>query len=424
MVQLVQAETRGQPQPERSPVRHASGWILDFPFQSIRFRHVLSAAAALLLLAGCAPLRHYESLLVLADTSAGHGASRWKEVTQPPRRQSVAFVVNGRAHTGDLYLPADAEPAAGIVLVPGAVPEGKDDPRLVAFAMTLARARFAVLAPELPGFRKLRVQPTDARAVADAFAYLANRPDLAPGGKAGVGAFSYSVGPAVLAALEPDIRERVRFIVAVGGYHDLFRAIRFFTTGHFEADGREGYVTPDDYGRLVFAYGARAYLSVARDRDHIERIAERKQQDREADVSDLVAGLSREGKAVYELAVNTDPVRFPALLAELPPAMLADLDALSLHNKDLGRLEARLLLIHGRNDNLIPYPESVALAQAAPEGKARVWLINRVLGHVDLSLGHAFSWQFVSQVLPDIWRMLCAVDALLSERDKSPPQAP
>lgn len=387
---------------------------------SFSIRRVLIAALALALLAGCVPLRHYEALLVLADAGAGHGPSRWKEVTQAPRRQSVAFNVNGRVHTGDLYLPADAEPAAGIVLVPGAVPEGKDDPRLVAFAMTLARARFAVLAPELSGFRELRVRPTDARAVADAFAWLASRPDLAPGGRAGIVAFSYAVGPAVLAALEPDIRERVRFIVAVGGYHDLFRAIRFFTTGYFEEVGKGGYVKPDDYGRLVFAYGAKAYLRALRDHDHIDAIAERRRRDRAADVADLVAGLSREAKAVYELAVNTDPARFPALVAGLPSAMLADLDALSLHNKDLGRLKARLLLLHGRNDNLIPYPESLALARAAPERKARVWLINRVLGHVDLSLGQVFSWRFVSQTLPDIWRMFRAVDALLSERDKGP----
>ena len=98
--------------------------------------------------------------------------------------------------------------------------------------------------------------------------------------------------------------------------------------------------------------------------------------------------------------------------------MLADLDALSLHNKDLSRLKARLLLVHGRNDNLIPYPETLALAQAAPQGKARVWLIGRLLGHVDLSPGRVLSWQFVSQALPDIWRMLRAVAALLGERDR------
>ena len=397
---------------------------MDLPVQAIGVRHVLIAALALLLLAGGWALqRHYESLLVLADVGAGHGPSRWKEVTQPPRRQSVAFNLNGRVHTGDLYLPTDAEPAAGIVLVPGAVPEGKDDPRLVAFAMTLARARFAVLAPELAGVRELRVRPTDAREVADAFAYLASRPDLAPGGRAGIGAFSYAVGPAVLAALEPDIRERVRFIVAVGGYHDLFHTIRFFTTGYFEEDGKENHVKPDDYGRLVFAYGAKAYLRAPQDHELIEAIAERKRRDIAADVADLIASLSSKAKAVYEVAVNTDPARFPTLLAGLPPAMLADLDALSLHNKDLGRLKARLLLVHGRNDSLIPYPESLALAQAAPEGKARVWLINRVLGHVDLSLGHVLTWQFVSQALPDIWRMLGPVDALLSERDKGPEAA-
>ena len=76
--------------------------MLDFPFPAIRVRRVLIVALALLLIAGCAPLRHYESLLVLADAGAGHGPSRWKEATQVPRRQSVAFNVDGRAHTGDL----------------------------------------------------------------------------------------------------------------------------------------------------------------------------------------------------------------------------------------------------------------------------------------------------------------------------------
>jgi pimeloyl-ACP methyl ester carboxylesterase len=397
-----------------------SVYRLDSTFPAVRVRQFLIAALALPLLSGCAPLRNYQSLLVLADMGAGHGPSRLKEVTPPPRRQFIAFNVNGRDHTGDLYLPADAEPAAGIVLVPGAVPEGKDDPRLVAFAVTLARARFAVLAPELPGVRELRMRPSDAREVADAFAYLAGRPDLAPEGRAGIGAFSYAAGPAVLAALEPDIRERVRFIVAVGGYYDLYRAIRFFTTGYFEEDGKEGYVKPDDYGRLVFAYGAKTYLRAPRDHELIEAIADRKRRDMAADVSDLSAGLSLEAKAVVEVAVNRDPVRFAALLAGLPPAMLADLDALSLHNKDLGRLEARLLLVHGRNDNLIPYPESLALAQAAPPGKARVWLIDRLLGHVDLNLSRGLNWQFVRQELPDVRRMLGVVDALLGERTKGP----
>lgn len=92
----------------------------------------------LLSLMGCSPQRNYESLLVLADIVAVDAPSRLKESTPPPVRKPVSFVMEGRARSGDLYLPGEGKPLAGIVLVPGAVPHGKDDARLVAFATTLA----------------------------------------------------------------------------------------------------------------------------------------------------------------------------------------------------------------------------------------------------------------------------------------------
>ena len=376
----------------------------------------IAPLALLFLLTGCAPLPTYESLLVLADTAAGAGPSRLKATTPAPRRIPVTYEVAGRKHMGDIYLPGKGKPEAGIVLVPGAVPKGKDDARLVAFATTLARARFAVLAPEIPGFRQMQIGPSDAREVADAFAYLASRTDFAPGGRAGIGAFSYAVGPAVLAALEPDIRERVRFIVGVGGYHDFGRTMRYFTTGYFEQDGEWTYLKPDDYGKLVLVYSSMPYLSSPRDRELLEAMVARKLKDIEADVSDLAADLGAEGRSVYEVVTNADPLRAQALLAALPAPLYADLQALSLHDKDLSRLKARLILVHGRNDNLIPYTESIALAQAVPVSQARLYLINQILGHVDLSLGHVLSWQFLSRELPDIWRMGRALDALLAER--------
>ncbi|MEW5943346.1 MAG: alpha/beta hydrolase [Pseudomonadota bacterium] len=369
----------------------------------------------LLLLAGCAPTRGYESLLALIDAGAGDGPSRLKTVTASPARTPVSYVIAGRLHRGDLYLPGTGAPEAAIVLVPGAVPGGKDDPRLAAFAATLARVRFAVLVPDLPGFRDLRIQPTDARVVADAFAYLASRPELAPGGRAGIGAFSYAVGPAVLAALEEDIRDRVRFVLGVGGYHDLARAVSYFTTGWFEHEGRWHYLKPDDYGRMVFAKSSLPHLP-PRDRVIVEQMVAIKLKDVAADISRLAPGLGPEGRAVYALLTNTDPGRVPQLTAALPPGLRADIAALSLHNKDIGRLRARLILVHGENDNLIPYPESIALAAAAPPGQARLFIIRRILGHVDLSPSPILSREFLGRELPDAWRMWRAVDALLAER--------
>lgn len=401
--------------------------------------HVKLAATLLflILLAGCAPVRHYEAALVLQDIAAAQGASRLKQTTAVPLRQSIAYTVDGRERRGDLYLPAQlsvtklpvtklpvtklpvnppTNSRAAIVAVPGAVPLGKDDPRLVAFATTLARAGFAVLAPDLTGFRQLSVRPADTREIADAFSYLARRTDLAPEGRAGLFAFSYAVGPAVLATLEPDIRDRVRFVVGLGGYHDLPRAMRFFTTGWFEHDGQWQRMTPDDTGKMVLLYASLPYLEDGSDRVIFDRMVALRMTDPAADLSPLAAELSRGAQAVHALAANTDPARFAELLARLPAAMLADMERLNLARHDLKLLRARLILVHGKNDNLIPYPESLALAAAAPEGLADVSLIHGVLGHVDLKFSSLFTWRFWSEDLPDMWKLWRVIDSLLAER--------
>jgi len=389
------------------------------------------AISLLVALAGCAPVRHYEAARVLQDFTAGAADSRLKRTTPAPLRQPLDYTVAGRAHHADLYLPAALDgcvapgqvsaphcPRAALVAVPGAVPQGKDDPRMVAFATTLARAGFAVMVPDLAGFRQLRIRPSDAREIAAAFAWISRRPELAPDGRAGMFAFSYSVGPAVLAALQDDIRGQVRFIVGLGGYHDLPRAMRFFTTGWFEHEGAWQFITPDDTGRMVLAYSSLDYLAEgAADRAVFDRMVAQRLDDPEVDLAPLAAGLSPGAQAVYALALNSDPARFAELFARLPRGMREHIDRLDLARHDLTPLQARLILVHGRNDNLIPYTESLALAGAVPAGQARVFLIRSVLGHVDLGVSDFFTWRFWREDLPDLWRLWRVIDLLLAERE-------
>jgi fermentation-respiration switch protein FrsA (DUF1100 family) len=375
------------------------------------------------LLAGCAPGRHYQAALVLQDIAAGNRDSRLKRTTPAPLRQTVTYTVDGRARQADLYLPAALEtcaencPRAALIAVPGAVPLASDDPRFTAFATSLARAGFAVLAPQMPGFRQLRVRPADVREIADAFAYAAGRPELAPEGRAGLFAFSYAVGPAVLAALEPDIGARVRYLAALGGYHDLPRTMRYFTTGWYQHESLWHYLQPDDTGRMVLAYASLDYLPAGRDGELFNAMVALRQRDPVADLTPFAAQLSPAGQAVYALAMNPDPARFSELLAALPEALRADLEHLDLARRDLAPLKARLLLVHGRNDNLIPWPESLSLAAAAPEAEARTFIIHGVLGHVDLSVANLLSWRFWTQDLPDLWHLWRVIDLLLAERE-------
>jgi pimeloyl-ACP methyl ester carboxylesterase len=364
-------------------------------------RIALMAFLAVLPLSACSPSRAIEAARVLADLSQPGP----EEAALAPT--SVAFSPRSGVAGGDLYWPADAK--AALVLVPGVVPEGKDDPRLVELAQTLVRARFAVLVPDIVSLRAQQVSPDDARAIAAAISWLARctAPEEAP--SVGVMAISYAAGPAILAALRPDVGSQVRFLVAIGGYYDTVAVVTFFTTGYFrsapDAPWQRG--EPNAYGKWVFIAANAQRLDDPDDRAALAAMAERKLEDLDADVSDLEAGLGPQGRAVTALLANQDPERVPALIDNLPEAVQSDLVALDLSRRDLSQLDARLLLVHGRDDPIIPSAESQKLAAAAPD--ARLYLVDS-LAHVELSLTG----------LVDGARVWRAVYQLLAERDAAP----
>lgn len=364
----------------------------------------LAILVSLLLLAGCSPRRGYEAALVLADIAARDQPSRLKQVTPEPQHRSVAFAVEGRPYRGDMYLPGEGGYSV-LLLVPGAAEAGKDDPRLVAFATTLARARFTVLVPDIASLRELQVNPGNVGELRDVFAWLTSRSELTPGGRGGMVAFSYAAGPALLAALEPAIRERTSFILAVGGYHDLEQVLAFFTTGWFRQEDCWHYLEPNEYGKWVFILGNLHRLDDPADQTLLRAMARRKMEDLDAGLDDLAAQLQGKGKDLYAFITNRDPQRAPELLERLPEGVRADIAALNLANKDLSRLGARLILIHGYDDSIIPYTESLALATAVPKGQARLFLVDG-LAHVDLTPGLLSRFR--------LWR---AIHLLLVERD-------
>ncbi len=366
---------------------------------------VVLLSAWLLLAAGCSsPWRSYEAALVLADIAAGDGPSRLKRTTDEPQRTTIRYPTGNRLGQGDLYRPA-TEIKAALLLIPGVAETGKDDPRLVAFAATLARAGFAVLVPDLFRLRQLQVSPEDVREVADAFAWLAADPKLSPQGRAGMAAFSYAAGPVLLAARQQSIRERVRFIFVVGGYYDLPQVLTFFTTGYYRHRQQWHYLRPNDYGKWAFVAANLNHLKETKDRRLLRQMAERKQLDPALPVADLAAGLGQEGRALYALIDNRDPQRVPALLAALPATVRSNLQSLDLADKDWSHLAARVILVHGLDDPMIPFPQSIALAEALPKESVRLFLV-RGLAHVDVAPG-----------LPDRWRLWRAIRTLLEARD-------
>jgi hypothetical protein len=369
---------------------------------SPRRRGLLLAIGLPLLLAACAPGRALESVGVLRDVAGGTHAH---EVALGPRE--ITYRIDRQTRRADLYTPANASAAAGVVLVPGATPQGRRDPRLVAFARELAAARLGVLVPALPGLRDLRLAAAHAEPVADAVSYLSRR---AGGGEVGLIAISYAAGPAVLAARRPALRTRLGLILLVGPYYDMQAALTYVTTGAYrsgpDAPWRQG--KPNPRGIWAFVAGNADRLSEPRDRRLLRAIAERKRADPRASVAGLARGLSPDGRAVYALATAQDPARVPALIDALPAPIQAELAKLDLSRRDLSRLPGQIRLLHGRDDPVIPFTESQRLIEQLPPERARLYLTDGLL-HAELQAGSA----------GDLWRLLTLAYDVLSWRDRA-----
>ena len=345
--------------------------------RSIRRGGAFAAALLLVVLvAGCSPARLGESVTLLrALASPGAGGA------EAVARRAVSFTVAGEPHAATLYATAAAR--ADLILVPGPVPAGGADPRLVAFAQTLARARFRVLVPELARMRALQVSHADAAVLAGAARYLKAAATSRP---LGTTAVSFAVGPTVLAV---DAGAPVDFVVAIGGYYDLEAAIAFFTTGYYRAAPGEPwrYREPNAYGKWVFVLSNATRLDDARDRDLLERMARRRLADPSAAIAPLVAELGPAGRAVHALITNDDPERVPALIRRLPEGIRAEIDALNLTAVDFAAwarrgVDAEFVLVHGRGDPVIPATQSKALARALGAERSRLYLVQG-LGHVE-----------------------------------------
>lgn len=240
------------------------------------------------------------------------------------------------------------------MLVHGLAPLGRHDPRLRQAAELLGRAGFWVAVPTVPGLTALRLRPGDAEPIVEAIQALARRTGTRRIALVGV---SVGAGPALLAAADPRVADRVSWVLSLGGYASSVELLRYFLTGHYRFGPVAGRSAPNPEGTRLFL---RANL------DLIERPKDRLRLGEWLDApgSAPPSGLSPQGAAVAALVTNQDPERVEALVGALPTALQQLLVALS-PERAVARLNARLVLVHGRADPAVPFTESLRLAAAA-----------------------------------------------------------
>lgn len=311
------------------------------------------------------------------------GPATW--VTRSPKETRITFPGRHRVMDANLYLPAGGGRRAGVLLVHGVVETGKDDPRMVWIARLLARSGFVVLAPDFSGFKSLRLRASDIEEMADAVVYLHSLRDQILPDRIGMIGFSYGAGPMLIAAADPRVEGRLKYLVSFGGYYDLAQVIKFVTTGSYQYGSERGYMKPDEYTRWIFLRYNLDLLRDPVDQAILAKLSESRGWGSQVDRPALPSDLTPEGRSVYNLLVNQDPEKVEDLIGRLAPSIREMIEQLS-PSRQVRRLSAYAIIVHSYPDPFIPHTESIALADALRrEGMVHLEIL-RLFRHVQPTL--------------------------------------
>lgn len=343
----------------------------------------------------------------------GRGALAW--VTRTPIVERLEIPRQRGKIVADLYRPPDGKKRAAVLLTHGIIETGKDDPRLIHFARSLARCGFVVLVPEIKGMKAFRILLSDVDDIVDSFGHMASLKEVVDGEKMGILGFSYGAGPALIAAADPAIRDQVKFVVSFGGYYDPINVIRFITTGYYEYRDEKGFQQPEPYGKWVFFTNNVDYIESERDRELLRAIFEKEEKEKRGELLPLLAGLTPKGRYLYELLINEDPRQVDDLVKKTDPRFQGYLERLSLA-RIVPSLRAYLIIGHGNTDPLIPYTESLRLADAV-DSKDRVHVaILRLFDHVDPATKRFSVRELITVYVPSLIRFYYLVYDLLKQQ--------
>jgi dienelactone hydrolase len=299
------------------------------------------------------------------------GAYRLDDRQIPTRHGSIR---------GRVYRP-DGTARRRLLLVPGVHASGIDEPRLMDFAGHLAARGILVVTAEPPDLRRYEITPRSTDVIEDAALWLTNDATLSPDGHASLAGISFAGGLAVVAAGRPALRDRVSFVLSLGGHGDLPRTLRYLCTG-VQPDGTRR--PPHDYGVVIILFGVadrlvppdelpalRGAILTFLEASHLDMVDKPRAAETFARARAMEETLPEPSKTLMHY-VNTRDVAHlgPLLLPHL--AELAGDPALSPERSAPPR--AATYLLHGADDNVIPAMESQLLA-ARLSGSAEVHLL-------------------------------------------------
>lgn len=302
----------------------------------------------------------HTALFVTQVLELGFKPQTW--FTDEPLRHEVHYQSADGSTVADVYRLPDGKPRAAVVLFLGANAAGRDDPDVVNLGNALARAGYVTMFHWSPTMAlRANIDIAELDNLVWAFQYLSERGYVDPE-RVGLGGFCVGASFALVAAADSRIRDDVHFVNAFGPYYDARELLLQAASRSVIYDGER---MPWDPDPLTLKVLANELIETLEDPEDVD-ILSRRYLNNQAMTAAEIDALSSKGRTVRTLLDGTSPEVAGVLYSNLPPRFRDDLITIS-PSTHARNIDAKLLIMHDRNDRLVPAAESRRLHEATKE---------------------------------------------------------
>jgi len=239
-----------------------------------------------------------------------------------------------------------------IAVIHGMSPFGKDDARIVVLCKALSQAGYRVLAPDIQSIKALHISSGQIDVIADVLEVFSSNADLCPSGRVSVLAPSFSGGMCLAAAAMPNIRDKIISVCAVGAFTHVESVMAYLLTDS----------SADPYGMYIVL--KKILPLVIKDDSVLQRALDAAIKDNlndfsEVELTNCLSALSAEEQNRISLLLNDARYR-TSLFKASKPILEGELKALNIVSR-LVDLKAKVFLLHGKEDKVIPSEQSEKL---------------------------------------------------------------
>ena len=273
-----------------------------------------------------------------------------------PVRHEVTYPQDTGTGVADVYRIPDGQRRAAVLLFLGANAAGRDDKDVVNLGEALARSGFVVMFHWSPTMAlQHNIDPAEIDNLVRAFQFLERQEWVDPE-RVGIGGFCVGASFSLVAAADPRISDRVRFVNAFGPYFDARDLLLQVVTRSRLDQGVRTPWQPDSLTLKVFANELIETLDNPADNALLTKAY------LSGEPADL-GTLTPAGQTVLRLLEGVPPEEAAELYGTLPRDFREAMDRIS-PSSYVNDIQAKVLVLHDRDDWLVPSAESRRLAAA------------------------------------------------------------